>query len=228
MIKILTISFFIIFRLVSATFSVSEYKDLAADIKINLNLIRNIMKMEVGYTKEIKGLKSSLVKFDKAFLQPKVLRMFCGLFSDNDDFKTKILKKYQIDTCNPFAEKVIFEYLDRSKFSISLPENLSTVKFEKRCYSNLVKEFECLAENENEPIFKLNFDMHINPFKHQEYINAGLRKVIMRRIELYAATNNIQISGTKSTFHQNFRKMLVSYISSENSSVVLQEDSETD
>ena len=130
------ISFFLIFGLVSASFSVSEFNDLAADVELNLHLLKNIMeimKEDFSYHKELNELKSSLKKFSDALKQPKVLRMFCGFYSCDDPIRTKILNKFQIDTCNPFAETASFDLLDRSKFSEPLPENINIQNFKKRC-----------------------------------------------------------------------------------------------
>ena len=217
MIKI--IHFFLIFGLVSATSIVSEIETLAADVQLNIHLIRNIRKEGFVYNEELKGFNSSLEKFYNALIQPKILRMFCGLLSDNDDLKTKLLNKFQIDNWNPFAEFVTLNSLDRSKFSRPLPEKFSAGNMEKFCDSGLLKEFEDFAEYANEPMFKPKFDKN-KIHKYRVYIKERLKKVMKKRIELYAAEKNIIFP------HKNFDEMIKIYIASENSLVMAQEEPE--
>ena len=198
------ICLFLFLGLVFANLNVVNFLYLVADVELNLYLVESIIKDKIDYTEDLIRLKSSLVKFSDALLQPKVLRSFCGFAECKSLVFTKILNKFQIDTCNPFAERVHYDILDYSKIGLPKPVN-----GQYRINSDEMKALAVFTETTNEPIFIPEFDLTEYRGRYRQLIKASLMKFMVRRIESYAIDNKIQLPA-----HKIFLKMIDIYIKS--------------
>jgi hypothetical protein len=122
-------------------------------------------------------------------LQPQILKRFCGNATSPNTLFADILNKYQIETFNPFAERIDYRLLDQSKFVNPIPKGFSASSFKD--LPLLAEEFRQLIKNDNVSIFKQQFDAHGDRGQYRKYIKTVLQKFVIRRIREYIATNNI-------------------------------------